>query len=100
MYTRRSLLLSLAASAPLALAQKKKAGKPPEIEVIECTVKRQNDLIVLDGRGKNLMDHPIKELGILFDFLSPEQKVITTKRGGIDGDTLGPGEDGEFHSQI
>lgn len=100
MLTRRSLLLSMAAYVPLALAEKKKEGKPPEVELAECSVKRQADLIVLDGRVRNISEKPIKRLVIFFDFLSSEQKVLTTKRGEIDAEILAPGEDAEFHSQI
>src|SRR5436305_10506763 len=99
MFTRRSLLLTVAASLPIAVAQKKPA-KPPEIEVLECSVKRQGDLIVLDGRIKNVTDRRLKDLSVLFDFLSPEKQVITTKRGGLDEEVLAPGDDGEFHSQV
>ncbi len=99
MYTRRSLLLTAATCATAAFAQKKE-GKPPEIELSECAVKRQEDLVVLDGRVKNVSEKPVKRLAILFDFLSSEQRVLTTKRGEIEAEVLAPGEDADFHSQI
>ena len=99
MLFRRSFLLILGFGTSVAFAQRKKE-KPPEIEVVECVVKRQADVIVLDGRIKNVTEKPIKRLTILFDFLSSEQKVLTTKRGEVEAEVLLPGEDAEFHSKI
>jgi hypothetical protein len=99
MYTRRSVVFAL--SSAVALAQKnQKSKKPPEIELVECAVGRQADLIVLDGKVKNVTDHPIKGLQLLFDFISPEKAVITTKRGALEAEILEAGEEAEFHSQI
>jgi hypothetical protein len=99
MSRRTFALLAVAAFLPLAFAQKRKEGKPPEIELIDPVVRRQGELIIIDGKVKNVSDKPVKELAIFFDFLFQE-KVITTKRGGIDDPVLEPGDEAEFHAQI
>jgi hypothetical protein len=98
--TRR--LFALSVLAILAFGQKKgKEGKPPEVELLEATVHRQEGNVTVDARVKNVGEKPIKALNIVVDFVAPDHKqVITTKRGAIQEPVLDPGEEAEFHAQI
>jgi len=99
MYTRRFLCLLLLTICVLP-GQKKKDNKPPEVELVECNVKRQEYLIVLDGRVKNVGEKPVKRLVIQFSFLTSEKDTLTTKLGSIESEVLDPGEEAEFHFQL
>jgi hypothetical protein len=82
-----------------AFAQKK--GKPPEVELMEAKVHRQEGNLIIDARVKNVGEKPIKTLVLIIDFVASDHKqVITTKRGGLDQEILDPGEEAEFHAQI
>jgi hypothetical protein len=94
------LVVLVAGTLTSAPAQKKKAPKPPEVEVTEAMAQRQEGRVSLDVRLRNCGEKPIRKLVLLFDFLDAGNKVVTTKKGGIDQDILAPGEDVEFHGQV
>src|SRR3954453_11930237 len=98
--TRR--LLVLLVFAILVFGQKKgKEGKPPELELLEATAHRQDGMVTVDARVKNVGEKPIKSLQIVVDFVGPDRKqVITTKRGRVQEAVLDPGEEAEFHAQL
>jgi hypothetical protein len=81
--------------------QAQKQEKPPEAEVLELSVKREETNVVIDGKIKNVSAKPIRGVVLLFDFLASDGKqVLTRKRGGIEEDPLGPGDEAEFHVQV
>lgn len=81
-----------------AAAQKK--PKPPEIEVISSRAARQDGVIAVDGRVKNVGEKPIRKLTVSFDFLGADNRVLTTKHAGIGQDELAPGDETEFSLQL
>jgi hypothetical protein len=93
------VVLVAGAFAP-ADAQKKKTPKPPDVEVTEAMAQRQEGRVSIDVRLRNCSPKPIRKLVLLFDFLDPGNKVVSTKKGEIDQEILAPGEDVEFHGQV
>lgn len=84
-----------------AFAQKGKQPKPPDVELIEASARRQEGNIMIDARVKNISEKPIKALVLLIDFIASDHKqVITTKRGSLDQEMLDPGEEAGFRAQI
>ena len=92
-------LVSTLAPGP-ATAQKKNTAKPPAIETLELTARREDGKVVLDGKVKNCGVKPIRKLAIYFDFVSAESAVLSTKRGGVDEEVLDVGAEAEFHVQV
>jgi hypothetical protein len=93
------VLLALAL-APADAQKKSGQSKPPEIEVIEITVRRQEGNITADGKVRNCGEKPIKSLNILFDFLDSDRSPLTTQRAIIEEEVLAPGDEAEFHAQV
>lgn len=94
------LAVLLAGTLDPAAAEKKKVPKPPEVEVTEAMAQRQEGRISIDVRLRNCGEKPIRKLVLLFDFLDPANKVVSTKKGGIEQEILAPGDDVEFHGQV
>jgi len=99
---RRAFWIFLFASSVGVYGQKKgKDSKPPEVQLLEASARRQEGIISVDARVKNCGEKPIKALQLILDFVASDHKqVITTKRGGIDAEMLDPGEEAEFHAQL
>lgn len=100
--TRRYLLLlapAVLAAAPQGKREKGKAKRPPEVEVLELSVRRDTGVLQFDGRVRNCGDRPLEKLVLLFFVTSPDDKVVTTQRGQLDVDVLEPGEDRNFEWQ-
>src|SRR3954468_7636456 len=98
--TRR--LLVLLVFAILVFGQKKgKEGKPPEVELLEATAHRQDGMVTVDARVRNVGEKPINSCQLVVDFVGPDHKqVITTKRGHGQEALLDPGDEAEFHAQL
>jgi hypothetical protein len=100
--TRRTTL-ALPFLALAAVAQKKRKPqdyqRPPDLEVLEITVRRNGGVLEFDGRVRNCGDRPIQQLKLVFHLLSSDDKVITTQRGDIDPALLEPGEETSFEWQ-
>lgn len=96
----RSLCLAACLLFCVGFAEKKPQQKPPDIELVEVAVHRDAENITIDGKVRNIGDRPAKKLRVLIEFRSPEGKVISTGRTGVEGDDLEPGAEAEFHSQV
>jgi hypothetical protein len=82
-------------------AEKRKQARPPELQILEASVRREEGDVKLDVRVKNSGTKPIAGLVLLFDFLAPGNRVITTKRTEPeDGDVLEPGDEAEFNVRV
>jgi hypothetical protein len=93
------LVLCLACAAPAA-DRKKKAPKPPDLEVVEASAHRNGDKIAIEGRIRNTGERPIRGLILIFDFLAPGSQVITTQKGPIDEDLLEMGKEAVFRMEL
>jgi hypothetical protein len=99
MSRRLPLLLLLTLSAPFAAEKKPPQPKPPEIEVVEASARREDRRVALDGRLRNSGERPVEKLLILIDFLDADKRVISRQSGSADNDLLEPGDEAEFHRQ-
>jgi hypothetical protein len=79
------------------VAQEKRKPKPGEVEVVELQARRGEERVTLDGRLKNTGELPIVGLRLTIYFISPDEKVVSTKQGSVETPSLGPGEETEFH---
>src|ERR1017187_2896176 len=90
-------LLWLALFAPTA---PHKDGKPADVRILETKAVREGDKISVDGKVRVTGEKPLRGLGIIFDFPSPEKEVVTSQRAIIAEDTLETGREGVFHSEM
>lgn len=81
-------------------ADKKKAPKPPDVEVIEASARRGGEKIALDGRVRNSGLKPVRGLVLVFDFLAPGKQVITTQKGAVDEESLDLNAEAAFHVEL
>jgi hypothetical protein len=98
--TRRSFVITIAAASIAAAAKKKSQAKGPEIELLEHSAKTEDGRVNLDGRVKNLADHPIRKLTIIYEILDSDKNVLTRQKGAIEEDELPQGEEAGFSAQI
>lgn len=93
------VLLVAFASLLFAADRKRKPGKPPEVEVVEVVVQRVEGKVTLDGLVRNVSESPIEELVLVFDFLEPDDHVVTRKEGPLEEELLEPGQEAVFQFQ-
>ena len=93
------ILIIYSAFLPALLGEKK--PKPPEVEIVQISAHRREDLVLIDGKFKNVSDKPIRRLRYIVDFLATDNKqILTTRNSEIDDDLLDPGAEAEVHGQI
>ncbi len=97
---RPTLALLLVLALSVLGAEKKKAPKPPDVEVLEATAHRTEGRISLEGRVRNSGLKPIQGLVLVFDFMAPGRQVITTQKGGVDEEVLDVNGEASFHMQL
>lgn len=88
-------ILSLCASAT---GQRKK--KPPDVQVIETKARRVEGRITLDGRVRFTGERPAHGLVVVFDFLSPENAVVTTQKTQVAEDVVRAGEEASYQTVL
>jgi hypothetical protein len=93
---RRVLVALMVLAAGLGGADKKKAPKPPDLEVVEAKATRTADSITLDGRVRNTSEKPIAGLVLIFDLIAPGGSVIATQKGPAEDDVVEPGNETTF----
>jgi hypothetical protein len=76
------------------------AQKKPDVRILETKAVREGAKISVDGKVKVTGEKSLKGLVIVFDFRSPEKEVVTSQRAVIDEDTMEPGREGIFHSEM
>jgi hypothetical protein len=94
------LLLALATLSTAADRKRNQPLKPAEIEIVDVTAQRGEGRVSLDGRVKNAGERPASGVVLIFDFLAPGRQVVTSKRGALEAERLGPGETAEFHAYV
>src|SRR5437867_1056180 len=92
------VILALALAAGVIAAEKKK--KPPDLEVVEASAHRGETKISIDGRVRNSGEKPLKKLMLIFDFMAPGRRVITTQKGPLDEELLERGAEAAFHMEL
>lgn len=84
----------------LCVSAADKNKKPPEVQVIETVARRTEGLIALDGRIRNSSGKPITRLILIFDFLAPGNKVISTQKYTVDEEVLDPDGESAFRVKM
>jgi hypothetical protein len=87
----------LCAVAAFAASQKKQQKKPPDVTVLESTVRRETDRLALDGRVRITGEKPLRGLVMVFDFFSVEGDPVSSARAEVTEDELAPGGEATFH---
>lgn len=78
-----------------------KRGKSLAIEVVETSARRTSDgTIHVDCRVVNTGDRPIEGLVVLFDFITPEGAVISTKKFETEDAILELGNETAFQAKM
>lgn len=90
-----AFLMGTGAGAPAA-----DKSKPVHLEVVELSARRQDGLILLDARVKNVGERPINGLMLVFRFEADANTVVTTQRQKADEPSLAPGEESELTAQM
>ncbi|MBI2681289.1 MAG: hypothetical protein HYX25_09830 [Candidatus Solibacter usitatus] len=77
--------------------QKAKTG---DIDILEVTAQRGDDMIEIDGRVRNTSDKTIRGLTLSFDFTAPDGSVMTTQTAPVDEENLAAGKEAPFHMKL
>ena len=95
-------LLFLLVAATVAGYQGKKAPplKPASLEVSGTTAHRDQGLLLIDSRMKNVGERAAEDLVVIVDVLDSDKRAITTQKGSSEPESLGAGEEAEFHAQM
>jgi hypothetical protein len=82
-----------------AAPQKKESGKkPPDIQMVETTVRRNGENFTLDGRVHITSEKVLRGLVVVFDFFGPEGSVIATQKTEVSEDDLEPGKEASYQA--
>jgi hypothetical protein len=95
-----ALLLMAAVCLAAPDGKKQKKEKAPDLEILEVSAHRMENVIRMDGRVKNVSEKPINGLVLSFDFLESGGRVITTQTALLDEETLDPEKEAGFHVQL
>jgi hypothetical protein len=77
--------------------QKVKTG---DVDIVEVTARRGDDMIAIDGRVRNTSDKTIRGLTLSFDFTASDGSVMTTQTTPVDEENLAAGAEAPFHAQL
>lgn len=91
-------ILTLASLCFPAAEGRKQA--PFQVEITEITARRVERQILVDGRVRNSSGRPLESVVLLFDFLSPEARVVTTRKGALEEALLEDGQEAAFHFRM
>jgi hypothetical protein len=86
--------------ALFAATAQQQARKGANVRILETRAVREGANISVDGKVRVIGEKSLRGLLIIFDFRSPEKEVVTSQRAVIDEDTLTPGREGVFHSEM
>lgn len=94
-------LLVLTASVTLfwAFGQSRRKPEPPRFEVVEFKAQRQEERLFIDGRVRNTGSATVRFPVLVFEFLSSDEKIVSTRRTDLEPEQLGPGEESVFMLQ-
>jgi hypothetical protein len=95
----RLLVLTASVSLFWAFGQARRKPEPPRFEVVEFKAQRHEDRIWIDGRVRNTGESALRFAVLIFQFLSSDDKVVSTRRTDLEPEVLGPGEESSFMLQ-
>ena len=77
----------------------KDKDKPPDLEIIELKFRRDDKVISVDGRVRNVSAKPMKGILLFIELLESDQKMISRLTAEVTKDLVAPGEDASFEAQ-
>jgi hypothetical protein len=83
---------------PQAKKSKKSKGWDANVEKIE--VRRDGDVVLLDGVVKNTGGKSIQDMTLHFEFYAPNKESLTIQSGPTESAVVDPGDTAEFHLQV
>lgn len=92
----RRLLIAMVALCLLG-QDKKKAPKPPDLEIVTATARRSGDAIHFDGTVRNTGLKPLEKVLILVDVFAPNHKPMVQRKSALEPAYLAPGDEADFH---
>jgi hypothetical protein len=92
----RWLLVAIAALALCASGADKK--KSSEVEIVLFQAVHDGSDITVDGSVRSVVEKPIQDLVLEFEFLASGKQVVTTRRVAVDEPTLQKGDEAAFHA--
>lgn len=85
---------------PMQKKGKSQKPSPAVIEVLQVTSSRSDGKVQIDGKIRNSGERPAEKVHLFFDFLAAGNAAISSAGAEIDPETLGPGEEAEFHLEV
>ncbi len=95
-----TLALMIVALTLSGADKKPKKPKPPDIEMLEVSAKRNEGLIAIDSKVRNVGEKPLRGLTVIFEFFGPGHVPITTQKATIEEETLDKGEEAMIRAQL
>ncbi|HEU0121718.1 MAG TPA: hypothetical protein VFQ91_14410 [Bryobacteraceae bacterium] len=88
--------------ATLLYPQGKKSKKPKGSEAVleKIEVRRDGDVVLLDGAVRNSGMRQIPGIVLHFEFYAPNNESLTVLNGPVEAELLDPGDETEFHLQV
>ena len=88
--------------ATLLYPQGKKSKKPkgPNVLIEKIEVRREGDVVLLDGGIKNTSIKAIHGVTLHFEFFAPNQESLTVMNGPVDSAFIEPDDSAEFKLQV
>jgi hypothetical protein len=78
----------------------KKDRNAPELVVEKIEIKREGEVILLDGVVKNVSMRSMRGLTLHFEFFAPNRKSLTVMNGPVESAVVEPEEETEFRLQV
>jgi hypothetical protein len=102
MNTGLRVLAAFMLFATLLYPQGKKSKKPkgPDAVVEKIEVRREGDVVTLDGVVRNTGIRVIHKMTLHFEFFAPNRESLTIQSGPVDAAVIEPGDEAEFHLQV
>ncbi|MCS7042464.1 MAG: DUF3426 domain-containing protein [Bryobacteraceae bacterium] len=95
----RLLVLTASVSLFWAFGQARRKPEPPRFEVVEFKAQRNEDRIWIDGRVRNKGEMAVRFPVLVFQFLSSDNRVVSTRRTDLEPEELNPGDEAAFMLQ-
>ena len=79
--------------------REKDKEKPPDLEIIELKFNRDDKVITVDGRVRNISAKPMKGIVLFFELLDADKKMISRLTAEVTKNLVAPGEDESLETQ-
>ena len=80
--------------------KKSKKSKGPDAVIEKIEVRREGDVVLLDGTVKNVGTRTLRAIVLRFEFLAPNNESLTIQSGPVEAASVEPGDETEFRLQV